>query len=159
VNVSYPGRSWYFEQPGSTSGPFDHAGLRALASTNQLRRDSLLRGSDAPPGSPLFPAREVEGLFSTRERYVALILLGVGGKLGADRFYLGYPAAGVGRLVIGIVTFIAWIVGSSALGGSSAVAVCVLLAAVCFLGNVAWIVYDGVQIVRGRQLDPEGRIV
>lgn len=86
---------FWVARDGRAVGPYDLHGLAALAVSGGLRSAAMLRRTDQ---DAWFPAREVPGLFSHREWFVALLLSLTLGVFGVDRFYLGQLWLGAAKL-------------------------------------------------------------
>ncbi len=90
-----PQDAFMVSRMGAEEGPYTFADLQAQLRTGQIRYNTLLRRGSGNQ----FPATEVPGLFSDKDWLTTVLLSLFLGMLGIDRFYLGYTALGVLKLV------------------------------------------------------------
>ena len=87
--------TYTIQRMGAEEGPYTFADLQAQVRSGMVQSTTLVRRG----GSAWFQAREIPGLFSDKDWLVAVLLSFFLGMLGVDRFYLGYTALGVLKLV------------------------------------------------------------
>jgi hypothetical protein len=88
---------FYISSTGQEFGPYTLQNLQDLAVGGQLKPDTRVRRTIG--GTGLFPAKEIPWVFSDREWLIALVISGLLGVLGIDRFYLGYTGIGIAKLL------------------------------------------------------------
>lgn len=93
--MNTPG-TFYVSRMGIEEGPYTVADLQAQARTKYITANTQVRRAE---GGNWFPVSEVPGVFSDKDWVVAVVLSLLVGTLGIDRFYLGYTALGVLKLI------------------------------------------------------------
>ena len=88
--------TFYIFHMGSEVGPYPYVQMQQMAAAGQLQSDVQVRRAS---GGQWFQAKEIPGVFSDKEWVIALILSGLIGSLGIDRFYLGHIGLGILKLV------------------------------------------------------------
>jgi TM2 domain/GYF domain 2 len=87
---------FYISRVGQEFGPYTLQNLRDLAASGQLKPDTLIRRA---VGRGWFPAKDIPWVFSDKEWLIALVISGLLGVFGIDRFYLGYTGIGIAKLL------------------------------------------------------------
>jgi TM2 domain len=82
--------------PGYSGRSTDFAGLMLLVTSGVLRPNINVK--EVRTGN-VFMAKQVPGLYSSKEYVTALVLSVLVGSLGVDRFYLGYTGLGIAKLL------------------------------------------------------------
>jgi hypothetical protein len=99
--------SFYISRMGGEEGPYSIYDLQSQAKARYIQANTMVRRVD---GGTWFPASEIPGLFSDKDWLVAVVLSALLGTLGIDRFYLGYVALGVLKLITFGLCGIWWLI-------------------------------------------------
>jgi hypothetical protein len=89
--------NFYINRMGVDEGPYTYVDLQMQARARYIEANTFVRRADGQ-GS-WFPASQVPGVFSDKDWLTAVLLSLFVGTLGIDRFYLGYTALGVLKLI------------------------------------------------------------
>ena len=90
------GDAYFISQMGQEQGPLALGQLAQMATAGTIKGDTMVKSQQNPNW---FPAKQVPGLFSSKEWMTTLLLSILLGGLGVDRFYLGYTGLGIAKLI------------------------------------------------------------
>jgi len=88
--------NFYISRMGGEEGPYSAYDLQAQAKARYIMGTTMVRRAE---GGGWFAAGEIPGVFSDKDWLTALILSILLGSFGIDRFYLGYTALGILKLI------------------------------------------------------------
>ena len=88
--------SFYLSRMGGEEGPYTAYDLQAQAKARYIMATTMVRRAE---GGGWFQASEIPGVFSDKDWLTALLLSILLGSFGVDRFYLGYTALGILKLI------------------------------------------------------------
>ena len=85
------------QRMGSEEGPFSLQDLATQARAGVLKSNTMVKRADGT--GAWFLATELPGVFSDKDWLATLLISFLVGWFGIDRFYLGYTALGVLKLI------------------------------------------------------------
>lgn len=97
MNQPVDATTYYVQMMGQEHGPYDPATLQSMVRAGTIKADAMLRANS--PNAMPFLAKDMPGLFSSKEWIIAVVLSVALGSLGVDRFYVGHVGLGVLKLI------------------------------------------------------------
>lgn len=94
--MNQPPGSFYVSRMGGEEGPYTFFDLQAQARAKYIAANTMVRRAE---GGNWFPVSEIPGVYSDKDWLTAVVLSLIVGTFGIDRFYLGYTALGVLKLI------------------------------------------------------------
>ena len=96
--AAYASMTFWVQRMGTQEGPYGYGDIAAQAKSGYIRANTLVHRADTSQGS-WFNASDIPGIFSDKDWLTTLLISFFLGQLGIDRFYLGYSALGVLKLI------------------------------------------------------------
>lgn len=89
--------TFLIQRMGTEEGPYTVVDLQAQAKAGYVRANTMVKRADG--SGTWFLIHEIPGVFSDKDWLTTVLISLFVGWLGIDRFYLGYTALGILKLI------------------------------------------------------------